>query len=119
MTLYSVFDRTNDAPVAVPEKFSWFAAILPPFYMLRHGLWLVLLGYVILIIVLLVASVFIGDSATFWLYVLTAVLFGLEAGALRRAKLRRQGFAHAAEIIASEADLAEVEWLKLKPHQVP
>lgn len=116
MTLYSVFDRISEPsePVAVPEKFSWFAAILPPLYMLRHGLWLALLGFVVVVVALSMLSLAIGDGATSWLYILSAILFGLEAGALRRAKLRRQGFVHGAEIIAAEADLAEVEWLKLK-----
>ena len=32
MTLYSVFDRAgaDPTPAAVPESFSWFAALLPP-----------------------------------------------------------------------------------------
>ena len=39
MTLYSVFDRRLDeAPATVPDRFSWFAALLPPIWALAHGL---------------------------------------------------------------------------------
>jgi hypothetical protein len=48
----------------------------------------------------------------FWLYVLLAILIGLEAGAIRRAHLGRDGWRHVAEIVAPAADVAEVEWLK-------
>jgi Protein of unknown function (DUF2628) len=114
MTLYSVFDRANAAPepVAVPDRFSWFAAILPPLYMLRHGLWLALLGFFVAIVALSFLSLVVGDGASFWLYVLGAVLFGFEAGTLRRAKLWRRGLSYRTDIIASRPDLAEVEWLK-------
>ena len=89
MTLYSVFERHSDpAPAVVPEKFSWFAALLPPVYAVVHGLWLGLIGYVVLVAALVGASLYLGDDAGFWLYVLAAVLIGFEAPALRRAKLR-------------------------------
>jgi hypothetical protein len=114
VTLYSVFDRTSglSEPVAVPDRFSWFAAILPPLYMLRHGLWLALLGFFVIVVALSFLSLVVGDGATFWLYVLTAILFGFEAGTLRRAKLWRRGLSYRTDIIAGGADLAEVEWLK-------
>jgi len=46
MTLYSIFEKAEpkggfDAvPVAIPEKFSWGAALFTPLYALAHGMWL-------------------------------------------------------------------------------
>jgi hypothetical protein len=41
MTVYAVFDRdANLVPAVVPERFSWFAAFLPPVFAIVHGLWL-------------------------------------------------------------------------------
>ena len=113
MTLYSVFDRRQDeAPAVVPDRFSWFAALLPPVFMVVHGLWLELVGFALAVAAIVVASGYVGADAGFWFYVLLAVLAGWEAGALRRRGLRRAGFIHRGEIIAPAADLAQVEGMR-------
>lgn len=113
MTTYSIFERRADeAPASVPEKFSWFAALLPPVYAVAHGLWIELLGWGVVVVALVALAPYIGSGAAFWLYVLFAILIGLEASALRRGALRRGGWRHAAEIVAAEPDVAEVEWIK-------
>lgn len=118
MTLYSVFEAPeiegDDAmPAVVPERFSWFAAILPPVYGLVHGLWLGLLGYVLAVFALALVGRLIGDDAAFWLYVLFAAAIGFEAPALRRAKLLRKGWLYRADVIASGEDIAALEALKI------
>jgi hypothetical protein len=115
VTLYSIFDRENaepEAPAAVPEKFSWFAALLPPVFGLAHGLWLELLGFVVTVALIAGASLWLGAAAGFWLYVLFAVLIGLEAPSLRRAGLKRKGWTYRTELVAEAGDLAQVEWLR-------
>lgn len=113
MTLYAVFERPDEiAPVAVPEKFSWFAALLPPVYALVHGLWLGLLLFVAAVIVLVFSSVLVGDEAAFWLYVLLALLIGFEASAFRRRALRHRGWRHAGDVFAGAGDLALVSYLQ-------
>ena len=114
MTTYAVFEPNakGTAPAAVADRFSWFAAILPPVYMLVHGLWLVLLGYIVVVAALGAAGNWIGDDVSFWLYVLFALWIGFEASGLRRAALSRRGWRYRADIIASATDLAQVEWLK-------
>lgn len=113
MTLYSVFDRRLDeAPATVPDRFSWFAALLPPIWALAHGLWLALLGYVAGVILIVAVSLWVGADAGFWLYVLFAVLIGFEAPNLRRRALRRRNFVYRSELIAPAADLAQLEWMK-------
>ncbi|WP_417309025.1 DUF2628 domain-containing protein [Devosia sp.] len=112
MALYSVYARTDAIPSVVPDRFSWFAALLPPVFMLTHGLWLALVGFVIGVVALVLASSWLGSDAAFWLYVLGALWIGFEAPMLRRLKLARAGFAYAGDLVATDADLALSEWVK-------
>ena len=118
VTLYSVFERSaprrgaDPAPPVVPEKFSWLAALLPPVFMLYHGLWLALLGFLLVLVALYFAASWVGSGAVVWLYLLVAFYLGFEAHNLRRAALRRRGFRHRAELIAPAADLAQLTWLQ-------
>jgi len=113
MTTYAVFDRNaKGAPAVVPDRFSWFAALLPPVFALVHGLWLELVAYVAVVALLSMASVWIGDDASFWIYVVFALWIGFEAAGLRRSALKRQGWNYRTDVIAAADDLAELEWLK-------
>lgn len=117
MTLYSIFERDNgtpEAPVAVAEKFSWLAALLPPVFGLVHGLWLELIAFVVTVAAIAVLSLWLGLAAAFLLYVLLALLIGFEAPALRRGALRRRGWIYRTELCAAAADLAQVEWLRVR-----
>lgn len=114
MTLYSIFERdaAPEAPVAVAEKFSWLAALLPPLFGLVYGLWLELLAFLAAVAMIAMLSLWLGPAAGLLLYVLLVLLIGFEAPALRRGALRRRGFIHRTELFAAAADLAQVEWLK-------
>lgn len=116
MTIYAVFDKDAiAAPAVVPDRFSWLAMLLPPVFALVHGLWLELLGYVILVFALGAVSRVIGGEAAFWIYLILAVWIGFEAPALRRGALRRRGWRYRTEVIARGADLAELEGLRNRP----
>ncbi|MHB1109477.1 MAG: DUF2628 domain-containing protein [Devosia sp.] len=115
MTLYSLFDRPEpspEAPVAVAEKFSWLATLLPPVFGLVHGLWLELIAFVVAVALILVSSLWLGGETGFWLYVLLAMLIGFEAPSLRRGALKRKGWIYRTEFIAETDDLAQVQWLQ-------
>ena len=113
MTTYAVFDKdANAAPAVVPDRFSWFAALLPPVFALVHGLWLELVAWVIVVVLLSLASNAIGDDASFWIYVVFAIWIGFEAAALRRSALKRRGWRYRTDVIAASEDLAEVEGIK-------
>lgn len=112
MTLYSVYERPNDAPTAVADRFSWSAALLPPVHALVHGLWLLLVVWGLGIIAIATSSVWIGSEAAFWLYVLFATLIGFEAASFRRVKTGRRGGLYRTEIVAAGEDLALVDYLK-------
>ena len=111
MTLYSVYERPNDAPTAVADRFSWSAALLPPVHALVHGLWLLLLVWIVGIVAIGVSGLWVGGKAAFWLYVLFAVLIGFEASSFRRVKTGRRG-RYRGEVIAAGEDLALVDYLK-------
>jgi hypothetical protein len=116
MTTYAVFDRdAKEAPAVVPERFSWFAAILPPIYALVHGLWLELVGYIVAVVLLSLASNTIGDGAAFWVYVLFAIWLGFEAPSFRKSALKGRGWRYRTDVIAAGADLAELEGMKSRP----
>jgi hypothetical protein len=116
MTIYAVFDRDmQSAPAVVADRFSWFAALLPPLFAIVHGLWLELLGFILVAMLLGAASNLIGDGTAFWIYVVFAVWIGFEAATLRRAALRRRGWRYRTEVVAGAPDLAELEGIKSRP----
>ena len=94
MTLYAIYDPKPGKPAlpaAIPEHFSWLAALLPPVYFLRHGLWIALLAFAIVVAALVFGAGLIGDDAAVLLYGLLALWLGFAASGLRRAALRRRG----------------------------
>ncbi len=121
MTVYSIFEKPQEKaakkrarfnpPVAIPDRFSWFAAILPPVYALAHGLWLVLLFWIVLVAGLVYASRIIGGDAAFWLYVAVVLFMGFEAPSFRRDKLLLRGYRWAGDLVANAPDLAERDFL--------
>ena len=115
MTLYAIFDPKPgrpDLPAAVPETFSWLAAILPPVFLLAHGLWLELVAWLLALVALFVLSGFIGDGAAFLLYLLGALWLGLAASGLRRHALAWRGWRQRGVRVALNADMAQLEALR-------
>ncbi len=109
MTVYSVYARRDDAPLAVADRFSWSAALLPPVHALVHGLWLMLGAWVVVTAAIAGLGFWVGGEAAFWLYALFAVLLGFEAAEFRRAG---RAESYRGEIVAAAEDLAVVEYLK-------
>lgn len=115
MTLYAIFDPKPGKPLlpaAVPEKFSWLAAILPPVFLLAHGLWLELVGFALAVVALVLATPLLGADAAFWLYVLGAVWLGFAAPGLRRHALAWRGWTHRGARLAPSAELAQLEAMR-------
>ena len=122
MTVYSIFEKPQGKaannrvpqvipPVAVAERFSWTAALLPPVFALLNGLWLLLVFWIALALGLLYISRVIGADAAIWLYLLVAVFMGFEAPAFRRDGLLARGFVWRGDLIASGEDLAQRDFL--------
>jgi len=122
MTVYSIFEKPQGKaaknrvaavlpPVAVPERFSFLATLLPPVFALLNGLWLLGLFWVALVLGLAYISRVIGVDAACWLYVLVAVFLGFEAPAFRRDALLARGFIWRGDMIAPSEDLAQHDFL--------
>lgn len=112
MTVYSVYARSDAVPTLVADRFSWFAAILPPVYAIVHGLWAALAGWIVGVVLLSVLAGWIGGGAAFWIYIAIAVLTGFEAPTLVRRKLGRGGWGYRTDIVAADADLGLRDYLR-------
>ena len=77
--------------------------------MLRHRLWLVLTGYVVLVVAIGVGLHAVGASTGARLLVafLLALLIGLEAATLRRWTLSRRGWTNLGLVIGDDEEAAE------------
>ena len=114
MTFYAIFEPKPgkpDLPAAIGDRFSWFACLLPPLFLLRHGLWLQLLGWIVLTLAIRFAALWVGGAASLALHLLLAIAIGFAAPAMRRGKLRRAGWTYRREIWATHHQRAQLEAL--------
>src|SRR6516225_9739894 len=90
--------------VFVRDGFSFWAFLLGPVWMLWHGMWLVLVGYVVVVLLLQVGLHLIGASAAvkFVAGLLLALLIGFEAASLRRFKLARRRWKDAGIVVGDD-----------------
>jgi hypothetical protein len=117
MAVYTVHEpphATGAAPaperfVFVRDAFSLSATLFAPLWMLRHRMWLVLVGYVIVLALLAFALRLTQAPGLIGVIVgtLLALLIGFEAGTLRRFTLARRGFRNVGVVVADDTDLAE------------
>src|SRR5262245_526288 len=118
MSTYTVHEpplRANeDVPDPVRVGFvrdgvSFWAFLLSPLWMLRHRLWLVLVGYLILAAALQVGVYRIGASASVMFVVgfLLSLLVGFEAATLRRFTLGRRGWRNVGIVVGDDVEAAE------------
>jgi hypothetical protein len=120
MTLYSIFEKPqakaakNRGPVAIADRFSWLAMLLPPVFALVHGLWLLLAFWIALVVGLAYAARIIGPDAAIMLYALVAVFLGFEAPAFRRDWLGFRGWQWRGDVVSSAEDLAQRDYLSAR-----
>jgi hypothetical protein len=118
MAIYTVHEpplrATETTPdperfVFVRDGFYFWAFLLGPLWMLRHRLWLVLLGYVVVTVVLQVGLRALGASTTVITVagVLFALLIGFEAATLRRFTLARRRWKNVGIVVGDDLELAE------------
>ena len=95
--------------IFVRDGFSFWAFLLGPLWMLWHRLWLVLIGYLVLVILLQAGLHMIGAPApvTFLAGALLALLVGFEAATLRRFTLARRHFRDAGIVVGDDVESAE------------
>jgi len=95
--------------VFVRDGFAWGAFLLPPLWMLRHRLWLVLVLYGLAIAGIDAVLRSIGASMFFVGLVgfVTSLLVGLEAGTLRRFTLTRRRWRNVGVVSGDDLEDAE------------
>ncbi len=109
----------------VRDGFNFWAFLLGPLWMLRHRMWLVLLGYVALIVALQVLFFFVDAprAVRFSVFALVALWIGIEAGTLRRFTLGRRKWSNIGVIVGDDREAAERRffdsWIKNDPAQQP
>jgi hypothetical protein len=132
MATYTVHEPPlrEDESATDPERFVFvrdgfyiWAFALTPLWMLRHRLWLVLLGYVLLTVAINVALALAGAAmaVAFVVGALVSLLVGFEAASLRRWTLRRRGWANVGVVVGDDVETAERRffeaWVKSEsPH---
>jgi hypothetical protein len=118
MAVYTVHEpplkryQSSPAPerfAFVRDGFSFWAFVLAPLWMLRHRLWLVLVGYVVLVGGLAFGPHALHASSAVRVIVafLLALLIGFEAGTLRRHALRRRGWSNVGIVLGGDREIAE------------
>jgi hypothetical protein len=119
MAVYTVHEpllRATEAS-ADPERFVFvrdgfyvWAFLLTSLWMLWRRLWLVLVGYIVVLGALDIAMVILGASQAVVVLggVLISLFVGLEASTLRRFTLRRRGWKNVG--IVSGDDAEDAEW---------
>jgi len=103
----------------VRDGFYFWAFLLTPFWMLWRGLFLVLVGYVLVAAALNAAMYFAhaSSAAVFAATVLLSLLVGLEAGNLRRWTLRRRGWRDLGLVSADNFEGAERRFFDAWDHE--
>ncbi len=118
MSVYTVHQPPLPAGDPLPEAerimfvrdgFSFWAFLFGPLWMLWHRMWLVLAGYIAIVVVLeTLAVVFdVSSNADAVVGLLISLLVGLEAGTLRRFTLRRRGWVNVGVVSGDDVEDAE------------
>lgn len=93
----------------VRDGFSVWAFLFAPLWMLRHRMWLILLGYVVVSIGLEILLRLFGASrfSIAVIGLLISLLIGLESGTLRRFTLSRRGWRNVGIVSGDGREAAE------------
>jgi hypothetical protein len=119
MAIYTVFEPAARDPddsvdharrfTFVRDGFSWPAFLFGPLWMLRYGLILELIVWLLLIasVVVLGRQLPMSSTTTWTLFVLIALLVGFEASTLRHWALRRRRWRELGIVAADDLEGAE------------
>ena len=130
MSIYTVHQPPLEAGAAAAEPyrfvfirdgFSWWAFLLTPLWMLRHGLWLVLVVYLVVSAALEAGLRALGAPmfALVAVGLLISLLVGLEAGTLRRFRLARRHWRNVGVVTGDDVEDAERRFFDAWIRRVP
>jgi len=129
MSVYTVHEPPRRAGTAaadverfafVRDGFSWWAFLFAPLWMLRHRMWLVLIGYVVIVGAIEIPVKLSGapSLAANLIGILLGLLVGFEASTLRRFTLNRRGWKNLGVVSGDDLEDAERRffdaWLQRK-----
>jgi hypothetical protein len=105
------YEQTSDPErfMFVRDGFSFWAFLFGPLWMLRHRMWLVLIGYIGVSAALELAFRLLGTlgAARVAIGFLLSLLIGFEAATLQRFTLGRRRFSNLGVIVADDMESAE------------
>jgi hypothetical protein len=113
MRVFTIHAKGGERPRMrlVREGFSFWAFLFGPLWLVWRGLWLALLGY----LVVAVAIAFIPDPWEGFAGIALQLLFGFHARDLERWTLRRRGFAPEGVVAAWDEDEAVLRAVRARP----
>ncbi len=103
MTVWTVHLRAGRPAVLVPERFSFWAMLFGPLWLLAHGAWI---PAVLVFCAFVVAAVAVPGSLGLVVLVGMAWLVGLSAQDMRRWSLGLRGYALVHVVAGTDADVA-------------
>ncbi len=106
--IYTLHHRRPDELVAVADRFDLLGLVLPPLWLVWHGLWITLAGYAAAVLAAALWSPWAGVATEAGI----ALIFGFEGGAIRRAELRLRGWREAGVVEARSPEGAEELFLR-------
>jgi hypothetical protein len=124
MRFFTIHERPaqsgGDPPLLLPDVlavgsgFSWWAAVFPPLWLLRHRLWLGLVFYMLFSILLGIALALgdIADPAATTIGLAISFLIGAGAADYRRWTLQRRGWRFGGVLRAASAVEAEEIYIR-------
>jgi hypothetical protein len=106
-----------DATQFVKEGIAWWALIFPLLWLLYHRMWIVLAGFVALLILIEAGSSLAGleDAAAGWITIVVTLIFALEANDLRRWTLARAGFVTVGAVSGRDRTECELRYFSQWP----
>ncbi len=117
MPTYQVFEpadgmRTQanaERVVFLQEKFSMWAFVFTPFWLLRHRLWLAFAAWLVAFVAITIIGIALGFGpyAGLAASLFPSLFFALEAVSLRSKKLLRSGYRDAGTVVAEDLETAE------------
>lgn len=103
MVTYTVHEREDESGdisdraeeiIFVKEGYAWAALLIPILWLVYHRMWLVLAGFVALIVAVqaVISTSELGEEVTGWAMMLVNLFFALLANDLRRWNLESRGY---------------------------
>lgn len=109
MTIFNAYkNQTSGEITCLPDRFNWFAFLVPPVWAIAHRLWRELLLIILGVVVLALAAGYFELPFTA-LYLVGALWLGFEAHHVHGRALLRRGWRAAGTLNAADRIDAETE----------